>query len=58
MVKLNVLKFYIVPLILRLGLFLVCSFLIFGDFEPRCSYKIVLIKKECMLGVPLQSLHN
>ena len=22
-------------------------FLIFGDFEPRCSYKIVLIKKEC-----------
>ena len=24
-------------------------FLIFGDFEPRCSYKIVLIKKECSL---------
>ena len=22
-------------------------FLIFDDFEPRCSYKIVLIKKEC-----------
>ena len=22
-------------------------FLIFGDFEPRCSYEIVLIKKEC-----------
>ena len=25
-------------------------FLIFGDFEPRCSDKIVLIKKECRLG--------
>ena len=24
-------------------------FLIFSDFEPRCSYKIVLIKKECKL---------
>ena len=24
-------------------------FLIFGDFEPRCSYKIVLIEKECIL---------
>ena len=23
-------------------------FLIFGDFEPQCAYKIVLIKKECM----------
>ena len=26
-----------------------CSmFWTFGDFEPRCSYKIVLIKKECI----------
>ena len=44
MVKLIVLNFYIVPFILRLGLFLK----FFGDLEPRCSYKIVLIKKECM----------
>ena len=29
--------------ILRLNLFL-----IFRDFEARCSYKIVLIKKECI----------
>ena len=43
--KLDVLKFYLVLLILRLGLFLFSLFLIFGDFEPRCSNKIVLIKK-------------
>ena len=36
MEKLDVLIFYLVLLILRLGLFLVFS-LIFGDFEPRCS---------------------
>ena len=22
-------------------------FLVFGDFEPQCSYKIVLMNKEC-----------
>ena len=48
MAKLDVLKFYIVSLILRLGLFINSLLLIFGDFEPRCSYKIVLIKKECI----------
>ena len=26
-------------------------FLIFSDFEPRCSYKIVLIKKVCIPSV-------
>ena len=25
-------------------------FLIFGDFEPRCSYKIVLIKKKVYIS--------
>ena len=45
MVKLDVLKFYLALLILRLELFLVC--VIFGDFQPRCSYKNVLINKEC-----------
>ena len=44
MVKLIVLKFEILPFIMRLELFLVL-FLIFGDLEPRLSYKIVLIKK-------------
>ena len=42
MSKLDVLKFYLVSFNLRMGLSL-----IFSDFEPRCSYKIVLIKKEC-----------
>ena len=36
MLKLDFLKFYFVSFILRLGLFL-----IFNDFEPLCSYKIV-----------------
>ena len=40
MMKLDILKFYLV--LLRLGLVLVCC-LNFGDFEPRCSYK-----KECI----------
>ena len=26
-------------------------FLIFGGFEPRCSYKIVLIKNMCSLSM-------
>ena len=38
--KLGVLKFYLVLLILKLGLFL-----IFADFEPQYSFEIVLIKK-------------
>ena len=25
-------------------------FLIFGDFEPRCSYEIVLMKKQCVIN--------
>ena len=37
MVKLDVLKFYL--------------FLIFGNFEPRCSYEIVLIKKSIFLFI-------
>ena len=40
MVKLDVLEFYLAQLFLGLEFFLV-----FGYFEPRCSYKIVLIKK-------------
>ena len=42
MAKLDVLKFYLAPLILRLGFL----FFIFDDFEPQCSDKIVLIKNE------------
>ena len=53
MMKLDVLKFYPVLLILRLELFL-----IFGDFEPRCSYEIVLIKKECILSYRLLYYHD
>ena len=46
MVKLDVLKFYInseVGIVLNL-------FLIFADFERRCFYEILLIKKECSSG--------
>ena len=42
MVKLIVFKFYINS---EAGIVL-CLFLIFGNFEPRCSYEIALIKKE------------
>ncbi len=45
MVKLIVLKFYIVCAINSEAGIVLSLFLIFGDFEPRCSYKIVLIKK-------------
>ena len=45
MLKLDVLKFNLVSLVLEAG-FVLSLFLIFGDFEPRCSYKIVLIKKK------------
>ena len=44
--KLDVLKFYLVPINFEAGIVL-RLFLIFGDFDPRCSHKIVLIKKEC-----------
>ena len=31
------------------GIFVCSCVLNFGDFEPGCSYKIVFIKKECVL---------
>ena len=43
MVKLDILKFYCV---IHSEAWIVLSlFLTFGDFEPRCSYKIVLIRR-------------
>ena len=45
MLKLDVLKFYIVALNSEAGTVL-SLFLIFGDFDPRCSYK-----KECIPGI-------
>ena len=54
MVKLDVLKYYLVLFIRRLGLFLT-----FGDFEPRCFYKIVLIqRKECILVERLRTMRH
>ena len=46
MVKLIVFKFYINS---EAGIVL-CLFLIFGNFEPRCSYEIALIKKKSVYG--------
>ena len=46
MAKVNVLKFYF-AINSEAGIF-PSLFLIFSVFEPRCSYKIVLIKKECV----------
>ena len=40
MVKLGIVRFHIVPLIFKVWIVL-NFFLIFGDFEPRCSFKIV-----------------
>ena len=50
-VNLDVLKFYLVPLVLRLAFFgiILGLFSNFGDFEPLRSYKIVLIKKSVLL---------
>ena len=50
MMKFDVHK--ILPCVIRSEAGIVLSlFLIFNDFEPRCSYKIVLIKKECILSL-------
>ena len=33
-----------------------CSYVVlWGKFEPRCSYKIVLIKIKCMLNIKFSS---
>ena len=45
MVKLDVLKFYLSSAINSEAGIVLSLFLIFSDFEPRCFYKIVLIKK-------------
>ena len=57
--KLDVLKIYLVLLISEAGIVL-SLFLIFGDFEPRCSYKTVLIKKEYIfvIGVLFDDREN
>ena len=44
--KLDVLKFYLLPIDFEAGIVL-SLYLIFADFESRRSHKIVLIKKEC-----------
>ena len=46
MVKFDVLKFYLESFIPEAGIVL-GLFPIFGDFEPRRSYKTVLREKEC-----------
>ena len=57
MVKLDVLKFYRVPLILRLGLFLVCSsILAILSLDVLICCRLVLVIG--MLGVLLQINHS